>query len=69
MCGLFGFSTYREKVTHDLTKLTNSLALQSSARGTDATGIAFCVNSHIQIHKEAAPAHKLTFTHPVGLGR
>lgn len=65
MCGLFGFSTYREKVTHDLTKLTNSLALQSSARGTDATGIAFCANGHIQIHKEAAPAHKLTFTHPV----
>lgn len=66
MCGLFGFSTYQEKVTHDLTKLTNSLALQSSVRGTDATGVAFCSDGHIQVHKEAAPAHKLTFTHPVG---
>ena len=28
MCGLFGFSTYQEKVAHDLTKLTNSLAKQ-----------------------------------------
>ena len=64
MCGLFGFSTYQEKVAHDLTKLTNSLALQSSIRGTDATGVAFCVGGHIQIHKEAAPAHKLKFTHP-----
>ena len=64
MCGLFGFSTYQEKVAHDLTKLTNSLALQSSIRGSDATGVAFCVGGHIQIHKEAAPAHKLKFTHP-----
>lgn len=67
MCGLFGFSTYQEKVTHDLTKLTNSLALQSSARGTDATGVAFCSGGHIQIHKEALPAHKLTFTHPANI--
>ena len=64
MCGLFGFSTYREKVTHDLTKLTNALAKQSSIRGTDATGIAFCQGGHIQIHKEALSASKLTFSHP-----
>ena len=64
MCGLFGFSTYQEKVAHDLTKLTNSLALQSSIRGTDATGVAFCSGGHVQIHKEAAPAHKLKITHP-----
>ena len=64
MCGLFGFSTYQEKVAHDLTKLTNSLAKQSSIRGTDATGVAFCSGGHIQIHKEALPAQKLTFTHP-----
>ena len=64
MCGLFGFSTYQEKVTYDLAKLTNSLAKQSSIRGTDATGVAFCSGGHIQIHKEAVPASKLTFSHP-----
>jgi predicted glutamine amidotransferase len=67
MCGLFGFSTYQEKVAHDLTKLTNSLALQSSIRGSDATGVAFCSGGHVQIHKEAAPAHKLKFTHPCNI--
>ncbi len=67
MCGLFGFSTYKEKVAYDLTKLTNSLAKQSSIRGTDATGVAFCSGGHIQIHKEAVPAQKLTFTHPTNI--
>ena len=67
MCGLFGFSTYQEKVAHDLTKLTNSLAKQSSIRGTDATGVAFCSGGHVQIHKEAVPAQKLTFTHPTNI--
>ena len=67
MCGLFGFSTYQEKVAHDLTKLTNSLAKQSSIRGTDASGVAFCSGGHVQIHKEAVPAQKLTFTHPTNI--
>ena len=67
MCGLFGFSTYQEKVTYDLAKLTNSLAKQSSIRGTDATGVAFCSGGHIQIHKEALPAQKLSFTHPTNI--
>ena len=67
MCGLFGFSTYREKVTHDLSILTNALAKQSSIRGTDATGVAFCQGGRLQIHKEAVAASKLTFSHPASI--
>ncbi len=64
MCGLFGFSTYGHSPIHDVSQLTNALALESSVRGTDATGIAFCHAGRIQVQKEAIPAYKLTFKPP-----
>lgn len=64
MCGLFGFSTYGHDPIRDPSKLTNSLALQSSVRGTDATGIAFIHAGKVNVQKEALPAHKLTFKPP-----
>ena len=62
MCGLFGFSSYSKEPIKNLSVLTNSLAVQSSIRGTDATGIAFNRNG-LQIHKEALPAEVLVFKH------
>ena len=62
MCGLFGFIRYGEK-TKDLADLTNSLAEQSAVRGTDATGIAFCNVTGLNVFKDNKPAHKLDFKH------
>ena len=56
MCGLFGFSYYGRESIKDLSTLTNALARESSIRGTDATGIAYCKDGVIQIIKEAKPA-------------
>lgn len=63
MCGLFGFSRYGDKIKN-LSDLTNSLAEQSAVRGTDATGIAFCNTSGINILKDGKSAHELDFKHP-----
>ena len=62
MCGLFGFSSYNKEAIKNLSVLTNSLAVQSSVRGTDATGIAFNRNG-LQIQKEALSAKVLVFKH------
>ena len=62
MCGLFGFSSYNKEPIKNLSVLTNSLAVQASIRGTDATGIAFNRNG-LQIQKEALPAEALVFKH------
>ena len=64
MCGLFGFSNYSNKPIKDLSALTNSLAIQSASRGTDATGIAFCRSRYIHIIKDAKEASKIEFKHP-----
>lgn len=63
MCGLYGFSQYGNKEIKGLSKLTNALAEQSSVRGTDATGIAYCSNKRLEIVKESKPAYSLTFKH------
>ena len=42
MCGLYGFSYHGNKVSKQkLDKLINSLAKESTIRGTHATGIAY----------------------------
>lgn len=64
MCGLFGFSKYGNDKYDKLSELTNSLAEQSSVRGTDATGIAFCNYNVISIVKDSKPAMKISFKHP-----
>ena len=63
MCGLFGFSNYSGSSIKDLSVLTNSLAQQSSIRGTDATGISYCTNKGIEIYKEPKSAYKIEFKH------
>lgn len=62
MCGLFGFSRYGEKLKN-LSSLTNSLAEQSAIRGTDATGIAFCNATGLNVLKESKSAYRLNFNH------
>ena len=62
MCGLFGFSSYNKETIKNLSVLTNSLAVQSSIRGTDATGIAFNYNG-LHIQKDSLPADVLVFKH------
>lgn len=63
MCGLFGFSKYGEKPIKGLATLTNALANQSAVRGTDATGIALCTGSHVNVVKESKPAYEIQFKH------
>ena len=50
MCCLFGFYNYSGKVIGNLSKLTNSLAVQATVRGTDAEGIAYNDNNKLIIH-------------------
>lgn len=63
MCGLLGFLHYGNNTLKDLSDLTNSLTEQSTVRGTDATGIAFCNSTGIKILKESKSAYKLNFKH------
>lgn len=62
MCGLFGFLCYGHPIKN-LSLLTNALAIESTIRGTDATGIAFTKDYEIQIIKEAKAAYKMKFKH------
>ena len=64
MCGLFGFSKYGNEDIKGLSKLTNALAVESSTRGTDATGITFNSNGHLEIMKDSKSAYKMDFKHP-----
>lgn len=61
MCGLFGFSRYGAPIKY-LSELTNALAQQSAARGTDATGIAFN-EEKLKIVKAGKSAYEMDFKH------
>ena len=63
MCGLYGFVNYSGNKQKKLSDLTNALAEQSAVRGIDATGIAFCDSSGINILKESKSAYNLDFKH------
>lgn len=63
MCGLYGFVNYSGGKIKNLADLTNSLAEQSAVRGTDATGIAFCNVSGVNILKDNKSAYRLNFKH------
>ena len=63
MCGLFGFINYSGSKIKNLHSLTNSLAEQSAVRGIDATGIAFCNTTGVNIQKESKSAYRLNFKH------
>ena len=66
MCGLFGFTSYGDGMKN-LSTLTNSLAEQSAARGTDATGIAFNEGGKLKIIKDGKSAYELDFKHGDGI--
>lgn len=63
MCGLFGFSRYGDNNIKNLCDITNALAIESSIRGTDATGIAYNFKGHVNIIKNSKPAQKMDFKH------
>ena len=63
MCGLFGFSRYGNEEIKGLSTLTNALAVESSIRGTDATGIAINNNGGLKIVKDSKSAYKMEFQH------
>lgn len=63
MCGLYGFVNYSGGKIKNLADLTNSLAEHSAVRGTDATGIAFCNVSRVNILKDNKSAYRLKFKH------
>ena len=65
MCCLFGLMDCRgyfgaKKKAHIL----SLLASECEERGTDATGIAYCTNGHLNIYKRPAAAHELRFRCP-----
>ena len=63
MCGLFGFSRYGDNNIKNLCDITNALAIESSIRGTDATGIAYNFRGHVNIIKDSKAARKIDFKH------
>ena len=64
MCGLFGFSRYGNGSFKDINALTRSLAEESTVRGTDAAGIAYCHSGNLRIVKEGRSASLIDFKHP-----
>ena len=67
MCSLFGFLDYQGIIPHKvLRKLTQSIAVASEERGTDASGISYVKDGQIIIYKRPKAAHKLHFCPPEG---
>ncbi|SEH87706.1 Glutamine amidotransferase domain-containing protein [Ruminococcus flavefaciens] len=67
MCSLFGWMNYQGVVPNKvLKKLTQSLAVASEERGTDASGISYVKDGQIVIFKRPKPAHRLHFNSPEG---
>lgn len=64
MCCLFGFYHYGKEDVGNLSYLTNILAENATARGTDAAGIAYNDKGKLVIHKEAKAAYNIDFKHP-----
>lgn len=63
MCGLYGFINYNGDKQNNLSDLTSSLAEQSAVRGTDATGIAFCNSTGVNVLKENKSAYRINYKH------
>lgn len=59
MCCLFGILDYKQNLSlTQKNQLLRKLSIASEKRGTDATGIAYNRNGHMEIHKKPLPAHK-----------
>lgn len=59
MCGLFGIINMNKN--RDISNLCNALAVNSSIRGTHATGISYNRNNNLVIYKRPFPADKMNF--------
>jgi len=60
MCCLFGLIDYKHKLSgRQKMRILTPLSIACEARGTDATGIAYCSNGKLHVYKKPVPAHKL----------
>ena len=60
MCCLFGMSDYGHHLSgRQKSRILYPLSIACEERGTDATGMAYCADRQIQIHKKPVPAHRL----------
>ena len=65
MCCLFGMVDYGGQFSyHQKKQILRSLARASEARGTDASGIAYCSGGTLQVYKRPLPGHKLKIRVP-----
>ena len=62
MCCLFGILDYQGNLSlKERQKILRVLSTECEARGTDATGIAYFVGTHLSIQKAPKPAHRMRF--------
>ena len=65
MCCLFGIVDHRGYFSvKEKNHILSVLSAECEERGTDATGIAYCSNSHLSIYKRPLEAHRLHFRVP-----
>lgn len=65
MCCLFGILDYQGRLSLPRRRqMLAVLARECEARGTDAAGIAYCVNRHMSVYKAPKPAHLVNFQPP-----
>lgn len=68
MCCLYGLLDYKQKLSlAQKNHLLHKLSIACEKRGTDATGIAFNRNGHMEIHKKPLPAHSFRYNIPAGV--
>lgn len=62
MCCLFGLVDYGDKLSiRNKEKIIRVLSIESEARGTDATGVAYMTGNKMTIFKKPLPARKVKF--------
>lgn len=65
MCCLYGLIDLHHSLTaKNKSQIISALAVAAEVRGTDATGIAYCVKGHLCIYKRPWPAHLMRFRIP-----
>ena len=65
MCCLFGVVDHALSLTRrQRQRLVSSLSIAAQARGTDATGLAYCSDGHLRICKVPRPARAVRFRIP-----
>jgi glucosamine 6-phosphate synthetase-like amidotransferase/phosphosugar isomerase protein len=68
MCCLYGILDYKQNLTNwQKNNLLRKLSISCEKRGTDATGIAYNKNGHMEIHKKPLPAHSFKQKIPYGV--